>query len=213
MNSEQIVKCIHGLFVHFAIEEEIDMRNQRNLPNPENKYTGNSYTDRSNKTVSARRGAAVAVLCCVFTLVFISAGILLGVWFGGMEPQNQTEPTTIQTDIEGVVVFSGGVHHRGTDRVNPVNAMPVLDGVSEETNIIRWWIVEIDSVDVLYEGENGGLEHAFASLCELGKYGEYKLYFRLEETDSKKTHLLGGNFFIKDIKHLLGNTIGPRVKT
>ena len=175
------------------------MRNQKNLPRPENNYTGNSYAAGSSKTVSAKRGATIAVLCCVFTLIFISAGILLGVWFGGIEPQNQSDPTIMPQDIEGKVVFSGGVHHRGTDRVNPVNAVPVLDGVSEETNVIRWWIVEIDGDDVLYEGENGGLEHAFASLCELGKYGEYKLYFRLEETGSKKTHLLGGNFFIKDI--------------
>jgi len=199
MNSEQIVNCIHGLFVHFAVGGETDMSNRENLHTPGNKNMGSGYADRSNKTVSVRRGATVAVLCCVFTLVFISASILLGVWFGGIEPQNQTDPTIISQDIEGKVVFSGGVHHRGTDRVNPVNAVPVLDGVSEETNIIRWWIVEIDGEDTLYEGENGGLEHAFASLCELGKYGEYKLYFRLEETGSKKTHLLGGNFFIKDI--------------
>jgi len=74
-----------------------------------------------------------------------------------------------------------------------------LDGVNEETKIIRWWIIEIDGEVVLYEGEDGGPEHAFALLRELGAYGEYKLYFRLEETGSKKTHLLGGNFFIKDI--------------
>ena len=185
------------------------MSNQENLTNPGSKYAGSSYAGRSNagtsyagrsnKTSFAERGAPVIVICCVLSLILISAGILIGVWFGGIETQNQIGPTTMTSDIEGRVVFSGGVHYRGTDRVNPVKAKPVLGGIGEETNIIRWWIVEIDSEDVLHEGEDGCPEDAFAFLREHGKFGEYKLFFRLEETGSKKTHLLGGNFFIKDI--------------
>jgi len=183
----------------FAIGEEIDMSNQKILSDSRIKYAGSSYAGGNNKTLSAKRGTPVVVIICVISLVLISGGVLLGVWFGGIERQNQSEPVTVSSLIEGRVEFSGGVYYRGTDRVNPANATPVLEGVDEEMNIIRWWIVEIDSHDVLHEGEEGGPEYAFALLRELGMFGEYKLYFRLEETGSKTTHLLGGNFFIKDI--------------
>ena len=185
------------------------MRDQAILHESGKKRNGNGRNGNNrngNSKKSSIFGAFFAkvsfiLFLCVLSVVLIIVGIIAGTWFGGLYFQGPVDPhIALASPVEGRVVFSGGVNYRGTDRVNPARAMPILEGIQEEIRILHWWIVEVESEDILYVGEDDGLENALAVLREGRVNGEYTLYFRLEEIQSGITHLLGGNFYIKDIE-------------
>ena len=141
-----------------------------------------------------------AVIATFLTVVLIVGGVVLGVTLAGlhMHADASTSPLVTAAFLDGVVEFSGGAYYRGTDRVNPTTAMPVIDSKHGDFDILGWWIRPIDCEGILFEGNCANPESALATLRSIGELGEYKLYFKLTERTGA-VHIIGGNFFIKDL--------------
>ena len=124
--------------------------------------------------------------------MFTAAALVLGIALYG----SPREPLPRTTDIEDLVVFSGGIDYGGhTVYVNPRHAQPLTVSEGGSVTAMHWWITAAGSSDILYQGDGGIVDDALLHLLESGADGEYMLYFRLEDS-MRTSYRLSSNFYI-----------------
>ena len=135
-----------------------------------------------------------AILGTVGAIVTTCA-VVLGITLGSPSVEIDTGPPPA---LECKIVFEGGEHYRGTDRVNPKIAYVDIEQGDSEANILLWNIKKAGTEDMLLEGNGKNLDVQLISLHESQDYGEYILSFRIEQ-ESGPVYTLSSNFYIKDL--------------
>jgi len=173
-----------------------------------------SSANIAETTAAAMRLSSGAVMG-ILSAVFVVGAVAIGKALGGMSLRCRKEarPQNRTPGAEGRIVFNGSVSHQGTGRINPKSVEAQVKGADGELEVLRWWITQAGSDDILYEGggkgggksgakggaEDGidGVSAALRGLEERGVEGEYNLFFRLED-ESGEVYMVLGNFFIKN---------------
>jgi len=142
-------------------------------------------------------GSAAVKVCAS---VVIAGAVCIGSYFGLEAMQNNIIQSHIEKpSIEGTIVFAGGVNYRGSDRVNPTRAEPLIEYSQYEIISIEWWITEKDSTIILYQGNDDYVDEALFIMKEQSQWGEYMLYFKIKCKEDV-SHRMGKSFYIQDIE-------------
>ena len=157
-------------------------------------------TKSKQKTTHRKIPFGLAIGTC--STLIIAGALALGILLGGTSRQAANDSKAAQqAAIEAKIVFTGGVAHMGTERVNPIQAELLSGNSNSSLNVIQWWITHSGrgSDVILYEDRGGNLniEEALNMLKENGQYGEYNLYLRFSD-DHGYIYRLSSNFFISD---------------
>ena len=145
-------------------------------------------------TAGASSKVSAGIIIGALTSILVSGAVIISTLLGGSGDQPAEQVAGPPAEVSGRIVFSGGDNYRGTERVNPSDARPVLENAgSAET--LAWWITSVDSDVVLFEGSGGNAENALVLLRETSENGEYRICYRVE-TQAGGIYRLESNFWI-----------------
>lgn len=104
--------------------------------------------------------------------IALAAALSIGILVAEDMPAQLHQPPIVREMPSLTIILEGGVREdEGLIMVNPTNAHIA----PEEVSIVRWWITEYSSNDIIEEGEGNTMSEGFAQIYESGNYGPYML--------------------------------------
>ncbi|MCL2426894.1 MAG: hypothetical protein FWD05_11235 [Oscillospiraceae bacterium] len=140
-------------------------------------------------TIAAARQATTLVIAfissiCIATMFALAPNLFQSRYMEYVH--TLPSPNPVRIVFQGGTAFDNGLAHLNPETVSVI---------SEDMDVLSWWVTPVDNDMVLLEGEGYNSNNTLSQLKERGKNGEFIIYFRLID-EFGRIHTQGINFYL-----------------